>query len=257
MEIKNSYFYFQKALTPGQCEDIINLGKNQIEENIKNGVNTAGTTGGDKHKEAVTSIDNKAVPQTDKTLDELKNEIGDNAHDKSYVRDSQVAWLTDTWIYDLVLPFIHRANKASGWNYQLDFGEDFQFTVYKPGGFYGWHSDGGMCHFSKYKRIIPGVTPTNEKGDYSGNYTHDKRKVGKIRKISATINLNLPGEYEGGNLKFDYGPHASGKRYHECTEIRPQGSIVVFPSFIYHQVTPVTKGTRYSLVLWSLGDPFV
>ena len=33
MEIKNSYFYFQKALTPGQCEDIINLGKNQIEEN--------------------------------------------------------------------------------------------------------------------------------------------------------------------------------------------------------------------------------
>ena len=71
-----------------------------------------------------------------------------------------------------------------------------------------------------------------------------------------TINLNEPGEYEGGNLKFDFGPHSEGERFHECTEIRPQGSIIVFPSFVQHQVTPVTKGTRYSLVLWSLGQPF-
>ena len=59
-----------------------------------------------------------------------------------------------------------------------------------------------------------------------------------------------------GNLKFDFGPHASGQRFHECVEIRPQGSIIVFPSYVYHQVTPVTSGTRYSLVLWSLGQPF-
>ena len=80
--------------------------------------------------------------------------------------------------------------------------------------------------------------------------------INKIRKLSLTINLNLPGEYEGGNLKFDFGPHSTGNRYHECTEIRPQGSIIIFPSYIYHQVTPVTKGTRYSLVLWTLGKPF-
>ena len=80
--------------------------------------------------------------------------------------------------------------------------------------------------------------------------------IGKVRKLSMTINLNKPGEYDGGNLKFDYGPHASGKRFHEVEEIRPRGSIIVFPSFTYHQVTPVTRGTRYSLVLWSLGQPF-
>jgi PKHD-type hydroxylase len=80
--------------------------------------------------------------------------------------------------------------------------------------------------------------------------------INKVRKLSMTINLNEPGEYDGGNLKFDFGPHASGKRFHECEEIRPQGSIIVFPSFVYHQVTPVTRGTRYSLVLWSLGWPF-
>ena len=71
-----------------------------------------------------------------------------------------------------------------------------------------------------------------------------------------TINLSEPGSYEGGNLKFDYGPHIKGERYHECTEIRPKGSVIVFPSYLYHQVTPVTKGTRYSLVMWSLGHPF-
>ena len=87
-------------------------------------------------------------------------------------------------------------------------------------------------------------------------YVDDINFVGKVRKLSVTINLNKPGDYEGGNLKFDFGPHTEGERYHECTEIRPQGSIIVFPSFIAHQVTPITKGTRYSLVLWSLGQPF-
>ena len=41
-----------------------------------------------------------------------------------------------------------------------------------------------------------------------------------------------------------------------CTEIRPRGSIIVFPSFCWHRVAPVTKGTRYSLVMWNLGRPF-
>jgi predicted 2-oxoglutarate/Fe(II)-dependent dioxygenase YbiX len=67
--------------------------------------------------------------------------------------------------------------------------------------------------------------------------------------------VRSPGIDEGGNLKFDLGPHR-GDRYHECAEIRPRGSIIVFPSHVYHQVTPVTKGTRYSLVAWNLGYPF-
>ena len=54
---------------------------------------------------------------------------------------------------------------------------------------------------------------------------------------------------------FDFGKHGENEFY-ECKEIRPQGSIVVFPSFVYHCVTPVTKGTRYSLVNWMCGAPF-
>ena len=39
-------------------------------------------------------------------------------------------------------------------------------------------------------------------------------------------------------------------------EITPKGSIIVFPSFVWHRVKPVTKGLRYSLVNWNLGWPF-
>jgi PKHD-type hydroxylase len=80
--------------------------------------------------------------------------------------------------------------------------------------------------------------------------------MGKIRKLSVTVSLSDPKNYKGGNLKFDFGPHSAGGRFHTCTEIRPRGSIIVFPSHVYHQVTPVTQGTRYSLVAWNLGYPF-
>ena len=59
-----------------------------------------------------------------------------------------------------------------------------------------------------------------------------------------------------GDFKFDLGAHAGTKRFKVCEEIRPQGSIIIFPSFTYHCVTPCTRGTRYSLVLWSLGRPW-
>ena len=39
-------------------------------------------------------------------------------------------------------------------------------------------------------------------------------------------------------------------------QILPKGSLVVFPSFVWHRVKPVTSGTRYSLVIWNLGRPF-
>ena len=249
----NRYFYYKEALTPEQCERIINLGLSKIEEEKKLGNDVSAPTFGNTHKQAKST---SAIAQGDKDVQQLKSE-GVNI-DNSYIRDSEVAWLNESWLYELIVPFINSSNKAAGWNFDVDEGETFQFTVYKPGGFYGWHNDSGMCNFSKYKRIIPGITPKDDKGNYPPGYVNKKDyyKIGKIRKISLTANLNKPGDYDGGNLKFDYGPHTEGERYHECTEIRPQGSIITFPSFLEHQVTPVTRGTRYSLVLWSLGKPF-
>jgi len=259
MQVQNSYFWFKEALTPDQCQKIIDLGVSEIERIKKAGGKTAATTFGNNDKESMKAKGLDVRPQADKTLEELKQETGKEGREiesEKYVRDSEVSWLSDRWLYDLIHPFLRTANDKAGWKYEWDYSEAFQFTKYGPGQFYGWHADGNSCHFGKYKRYIPGVSPTNPDGSMPKGYTDNPNMVGKIRKLSITINLNKPGEYDGGNLKFDYGPHAQGKRFHECTEIRPQGSIIVFPSYMYHQVTPVTRGTRYSLVLWSVGQPF-
>ncbi len=259
MQVKNSYFWFKSALTSEQCQKIIDLGVSEIERIKKAGGRVDATTHGYNDKVSMIEKGLDVKPQIDKTLEELKQETGKEGEEiekEKYVRDSEVSWLNPTWLYDLIHPFIRTANNKSGWKYEWDFSESFQFTKYGPGQFYGWHADGNSCNFGKYKRYIPGVSPITSNGGIPTGYTDNPDMIGKVRKLSVTINLNQPGEYEGGNLKFDFGPHAQGNRFHECTEIRPQGSIIVFPSFTYHQVTPVTRGTRYSLVLWSLGQPF-
>ena len=240
MDLKNAYYYFKSALTPEQCNRIIQTGEQYIEDYKKNNLAIEAVTRGNREKGS--NPNSEALG--DKTLSEAKDK-------KIYIRDSKCVFLDEKWIFKLIHPFVDEANYKAGWRYTWDYSESPQFTIYEPNGFYGWHSDSGSDWHSVYKKRIAGLTPEDDK-----RYVDDINFVGKVRKLSVTINLNKPGDYEGGNLKFDFGPHTEGERYHECTEIRPQGSIIVFPSFVTHQVTPITKGKRYSLVMWNLGRPF-
>ena len=64
-------------------------------------------------------------------------------------------------------------------------------------------------------------------------------------------------EYEGGDLEFDLRNRGDSQSVIQTSkEARVKGSVIVFPSFVWHRVAPVTKGTRYSLVIWNLGFPF-
>jgi len=249
MQLTNSYYWFKSALSEEDCDRIIQHGIDQIGLAKQQGKKIDGVTFGNSEKSSMPD----AIPQGDLARSQV------DTSKKMYIRDSKVSWLNDQWIYDLVLPFVHEANTKAGWNFDIDYSESFQFTVYEPDGFYGWHKDGMSDHFGIYKRYIHGVTaePLKKDGSLPSGYTDDNNMIGKVRKLSVTINLNNPGDYEGGNLKFDFGHHTEdGVQFHECDEIRPKGSIIVFPSFIDHCVTPVTSGTRYSLVLWNLGRPF-
>ena len=69
------------------------------------------------------------------------------------------------------------------------------------------------------------------------------------RKLSITVQLSDEDAYEGGDLEF-----MVNKEYVKAP--REQGTVIVFPSFIMHRVTPVTKGTRESIVGWIAGPPF-
>ena len=152
-------------------------------------------------------------------------------------RDSNIVWMNDRWIYKEIQPYVHQANRNAGWNFDWDWSESCQFTKYGVGQYYGWHCDSW---------------------DRPYNKPNDPAQHGKIRKLSMTISLSDPSEYEGGNLEFDFRNQVDWEldkkaKIHSCDEIRPRGSIIIFPSFVWHRVAPVTRGTRYSLVVWNLG----
>lgn len=78
---------------------------------------------------------------------------------------------------------------------------------------------------------------------------HTDGVIHTTRKLSFSIQLSDPDEYEGGDLII----HSDGRA--NVVE-RKKGLIVFFPSFTDHEVTPVTKGIRKSLVGWIHGPHF-
>ena len=295
MKLLHPFVSFKKAINQDICEKIISLGLAKINENKKKGISTEGKTFNEKHKKN-NNFDKSKILQNATTVDKTNEEIKEEGLNLNelIVRDSEICWLTEKFLYDLILPFIGKANKEAGWNWHIETGETLQFTVYhgreKDGGFYGWHSDGSsdfnsvikpaikICdnpprfkppkknsdsQFTKNLKnnLIPDIDAEDlplkkDKSGLASGFSVDEKKWGKVRKISMTLNLTDPTKYEGGNLKFDLGPHMRGNRFKVCDDSRSQGSIIVFPSFTYHCITPVTSGTRYSLVFWCLGKPW-
>ena len=213
MNISNYYWYFQNAIPSRICDLIIKQGlANKQAEQLA----LTGGFGRDR--------DLSKAPLTKKEIADLKKK-----------RDSNIVWLNDTWIYKEIHPYVHQANKNAGWNFDWDFSESCQFTIYKKKQYYDWHCD-----------------------SWDKPYNEDGPTKGKIRKLSVTVSLTDPQEYKGGELEFDFRNEEPDKdpAIRTCTEILPKGSLVVFPSFVWHRVKPVTKGVRYSLVIWNLGYPF-
>jgi len=196
VQLKNNYYYFSKAIKKEECNKIITASLKKS-----------------KRKATITKENTKL---------------------KSETRDCWVSWINEKWIYDILNPFIHGANKEAGWNFEWDWNEACQFTHYDKNQFYGWHCDQIVNSFK----------------------TSNKNFNGKTRKLSLTLQLTDESKYEGGDFQFKW---LSGKKVKIETvkNAKELGTLIVFPSFIHHQITPITKGTRQSLVNWSVGKPFV
>jgi PKHD-type hydroxylase len=210
MNLENYYWWFKSAVPIRICDDIVKYGLEHQDD-----VAVTGELGRGR--------DFKKQPLNKKELKDLKKK-----------RDSNIVWMSDRWIYKEIQPYVHKANKNAGWNFNWDYSEACQFTKYKPGQYYDWHCD-----------------------SWEKPYTEGNTK-GKIRKLSVTLSLSDEKEYSGGELEFDFrnkDPHRK-RNIHICKDILPKGSLVVFPSFVWHRVKPVTKGIRYSLVVWNVGHPF-
>jgi PKHD-type hydroxylase len=145
------------------------------------------------------------------------------------LRKSQIGWFEPDgdhrWLFQKIADCISQINDE-WFGYDLVGFEGIQFTKYafnkdQSGDFYSSHKD---------TALLPG---------------------GTIRKLSFTIQLSDPANYDGGDVIL----------YNSFTDFvtlnRAPGSITFFPSYTIHEVTPVTKGTRYSLVGWACGPAFV
>ena len=139
-------------------------------------------------------------------------------------RDCEISWLpTDDpeydWIYATLASVVQQVN-SEYYNFDLTHIMPLQFTKYdsKTLGHYNPHLDIGH-------------TAPN-------------------RKLSFSLQLSDPYDHEGGILQFPYN-----KTEPEAAP-RARGKIIFFPSYMLHEVTPVTKGIRYSLVGWVAGPRF-
>jgi PKHD-type hydroxylase len=104
---------------------------------------------------------------------------------------------------------------------------------------------------------ITGPSPSLQATSYSGTAEehydwHMDWGVGAMayRKVSVVAHLSKPGDYEGGSLQLTNGSIP-------IDAVQEYGSVTVFPSFILHRVTPVTRGRRLGVVSWVLGPLFV
>ena len=194
MNLKYNYWYFQKAIKKEVCNKIITA---SLKKSKKKG-----------------TTENKKV--------------------NSKYRNCWVSWINDKWIYDILNPFIHLANRNAGWNFEWDWNESCQFTHYDKNLFYSWHCD----------QLINSFKDSN------------KNINGKTRKLSLTLQLTDESRYEGGDFQFK-SFFKKKVKIDTVKSAKELGTIIIFPSFIHHQITPITHGTRESLVNWSLGKPFI
>ena len=122
------------------------------------------------------------------------------------------------WIYKKMMQIAIASNNERYWFDLLGFHEELQLTKYVEGDLFDWHLDFGV-------------------GDVSN------------RKLSITVQLSDPDEYEGGDLQFMINTNV-------VSAPREKGTIIVFPSFSMHRVTEITKGVRQSIVGWVSGPPY-
>ena len=164
---------------------------------------------------------------------------GDNAE-----RSSKITWLYDETTTHLLEETVYRANLDAAWLFDITRSEAVQYTIYENGDEYGFHSDGNQDRYAVKQLTLEPSNPMPL------NQTTNPLLAGLVRKLSVTVNLSSPEDYEGGTLELLFH-----NQHHTFIERAPKGSAVIFPSFIHHRITPVTEGIRKSAVMWVNGPP--
>lgn len=141
------------------------------------------------------------------------------------MRRADLVWVDDVagadWVMDRIIDLVRIANRDV-FDFDIrEFAESAQIARYgaERQGHFDWHSDIGEGQFASK------------------------------RKLTMVVQLSEPDEYEGGLLELMPASNV-------LTAPKERGTATLFPAFYLHRVTPVTKGERFSLTIWSHGNPF-
>jgi len=152
------------------------------------------------------------LKDTDYKHNEIKYEEFDN------YRSCEIHYPSASSVFFRVGKRIFHSINKKYYQYDLRNVYEFQLIKYYEGGNYNWHCDYG-------------VSP----------------RKGVVRKLSMSIQLSSPSDYEGGELQLiDYGNHT-------INFSNSLGSVIVFDAKLPHKVWPVTFGKRIALVGWASG----
>lgn len=148
---------------------------------------------------------------------------GSAAAEANAMRVSRNAWIDHgaetEWLYARMAALARTINDRVFRFALNDFSEPFQFATYRAE---------ERAHFDWHMDQVPG--PVH-------------------RKLSFTLQLSEPSDYEGGDLEFNV-------RQSVDAAPRERGMLVAFPAYILHRVSPVTAGVRRSMVVWTKGPRF-
>jgi len=180
----------------------------------------------------ISSISEKDFSYVKKILSDyiLFEKSGAGNQQISPIRNSHICWVRNNDLNSLLFEYIKNINIALTWNWNINQFNSLQYTRYKVGHYYDYHTDeGGWV-------------------GYKNN----------MRKISFSLILN--DDYEGGEFEIET-PFMYDKNFKYNKEFKKlkleSNSLIVFHSDCIHKVHPVIKGVRESLVGWVSGPPFI
>ena len=181
----------------------------------------------------------------------IRDEVG-NPELHEGIRKSSNAWINGSnWVAGFVWYYITKANREN-FRYNIEGldSNEIQYTEYKKGEYYDWHVDDDInrCMIND-KLLTSDINQGENLAILNGEY---------IRKLSFSIQLSDPEDYEGGELEFkanNYGSERRGDFTLDDTFFTPnkKGTIIIFDSRVRHRVCEVKSGVRKSLVGWVVG----
>ena len=198
----------------------------------------------------LTGLPSDIINSLEKDLEKHFGDMGDSklindVLDKG-IRKSKNTWIPTThWITGWLWHYVEMANR-NNFLYDLSFieSESMQYARYGVGEYYHWHSDTSIPVQYKPKIQISANDSTTD-----DNYLRERAAIKNelVRKISFSLQLSDPDDYEGGNIQFI---DESNKNY---IAPRQKGSLIIFDSRTKHRVCKVRSGVRKSIVGWVVG----